>query len=519
MNSIRIKIIIFAGAILLTVVFFQLFFSLFLSKNFYTYLKKSQVEKVFNNLKNNYSDDTNEIHGIVQYAENAHNIDVMVFCDEEVIYWNRGPGILPPEIDMLQYVDEPKVEVHTLPQRPPFQSSQMPPPAMHSPERPPLDMQAPSIPPSFMEPLQRPPRLPYMGEGHITLSGKFDYLGQTRYVRIRTFVESIDASVNSLALVNSLIAGFMLVAGVIGSLVFSKIFSKPILSITEVARNVALLNFETRADENVSTAELRVLSNSINTMSDKLKKLISDLQASNEKLQADVDHQMRLDKMRREFIANVSHELKSPLHLLLMYTENLKNNIENIDKNYYCDTIIEETNRLNDMVKSLLDLSAIENGLAKMSKEIFNISDFSENLISKMSPLFQNLPVAISVDKEIYVEGDSRYIEQVVKNYVANAVSHTPENGRISVTLIRLEDDALFTVFNEGSSIADEDIPHIWESFYKADKSRTRAEESHVGLGLYIVKTIMQAHDGRFGVRNTENGVEFWFSLPEKKKI
>jgi signal transduction histidine kinase len=330
---------------------------------------------------------------------------------------------------------------------------------------------------------------------------------------------------------------------------FARNFSRPIQNITEVARNVALMNFKVRAEENLSTTELRDLSYSINLMADNLKKLISDLQTSNEKLQADFDKQIRLDKMRREFVANVSHELKSPLHLLLMYTENLKNNVDNIDKDYYCNTIIEETNRLNDMVKSLLDLSAIENGLEKMRKETLNLSELSENVISKSNLLFQKATVSASIEKDIFVEGDSRYMEQVIKNYFANAVAHTPENGRILITLMQKENDAIFSVFNEGSTIAEEDILHIWESFYKTDKARTREDETHVGLGLYIVKSIMQAHGGDYGVKNIDpqsaiadsksflerangeavdksetpagfdKGVEFWFSLQKKIKM
>ena len=495
--TIQAKIIIFSCSLLLSVVILQIFFSIFLSKTYYTNLKKSQVETLFLNLKNNYSDDEEIIQGITQYAVNAYNINVQIFSDSGVIYGNlifnftrtrsnssgRNTEALSQQRN-LRYSPEPKAEIQKMPELPRMANR-------------------PNM-----------PNFPRLNNENIILTGRFEYQGDNRYVRITTPVESIDASVAAIARVNTAIAAFVLIIGIAGSVIFAKNFSGSIQSIKEAAKDISLLNFNIRADENVTTLELRDLSGSINTMSDKLKSLILDLKISNDKLQADVDNQKRLDKMRREFVANVSHELKSPLHLLLMYTENLKNNVNGIDKDYYCNTIIEETNRLNDMVKSLLDLSAIENGLSKMKKEKINFSEFTEYILSKMALLFENLTINISVEKEIFIEGDIRYIEQAIKNYILNAVSHTADNGRISVELKHHDNKAVFSVFNQGSLIADEDISQIWESFYRADKARAR-DENHSGLGLYVVKTIIQAHTGAYGVQNKEDGVEFWFALAE----
>jgi signal transduction histidine kinase len=485
--TIKAKIIIFSSVLLLAVVFCQIVFSVFLSKSYYTNLKKSQVETLFYDIKRNYSDDQNVIRGITEYAENAYSINIQIYSDNETIYGNMNM-----RLNMLQFglgsnrdtfSIEPKAVVLKLPELPRF--SNMP----------------------------NLPNLPQLNTENIVLTGKFEYNGTNRYVRLMTSVESIDASVAALTAVNTIISGFILAAGIIGAVIFAGNISKPVRNIQEVARNVALLNFDVRANEKTSTTELHDLSISINIMADKLNSLISDLRSSNEKLKADVDHQLRLDKMRREFVANVSHELKSPLHLLLMYTENLKNNIENIDKDYYYGTIIEETNRLNEMVESLLDLSAIENGLSRMNKERFNFSDFSEYVVSKMNPIYKNLSVFVSIEKNIFVEGDSRYIEQAIKNYIANAVSHTSTNGSISIELKCHKTQAVFSVFNEGNVIETEEMSQIWESFYKTDKARVRTDENHSGLGLYVVKTIIEAHNGDYGVINAENGVKFWFSL------
>jgi len=143
----------------------------------------------------------------------------------------------------------------------------------------------------------------------------------------------------------------------------------------------------------------------------------------------------------------------------------------------------------------------------------YDLSSLVESVTSKMRVMFEGLLVRVSIEKDIFVDGDSHYLEQAIKNYVMNAVSHTPTGGHISISLYRQGDKALFSVFNEGDHISQDDMVHIWESFYKTDKSRVRMEESHYGLGLYIVKTIISAHGGEYGMRNTEKGVEFWFSL------
>ncbi|NLM12620.1 MAG: HAMP domain-containing protein [Epulopiscium sp.] len=481
-KSIQTKIMLFSGTLLLSVLICQILFGVFLFRSYYTHLKKSEVEKLFLNLKQNYSDDPDIISDMIQEAENAYNINVQISDGTKVIYGGRGFNLFVRTQNSLNwdmlYSLEPEVTISKMPE------------------------------------LANLLKWAQSRLGNIVLMGKFEYNGGWRYVRITSPIEAIDASVSAFTKVNAIIAVIILFIGVAGSLIFAKRFSAPIQRIEEVARNVALLNFDTQADENISISELDSLSKSINTMSNKLKSLISDLQISNAKLQEDVNAQKRLDKMRREFIANVSHELKSPLHLLMMYCGNLKHNIDNIDKDYYCDTIIEEVNRMNDMVKSLLDLSAIENGLSKIKSERLNFSRLVESVTSKMSVLFEGLSESVNIEKEIFIEGDSHYLEQAIKNYVTNAISHTPNGGRIEIRLKQQGDKAVFAVFNEGDSILPEDMMQIWESFYKTDKARVRMEENHSGLGLYIVKTIITAHSGEYGVRNTENGVEFWFSLP-----
>ena len=502
LKTIKARIIIFSCILLMSVALCQILFSVFLSRGYYTRLKMTEVEKLFYDLKKNYSDDLSVIQNITRQAENTHNIRVQIFSGNELIY-GMGLNILPPGFNYLNpsgsYSTEPKAAILKAPDM-----TQMP-----------NRQNMPDLP--NMRNMRNMRNLPQTNTENIILTGKFEHNGAPRFVRIMTSVEAIDASVAAITRINTIIAASVLFLGIIGSFVFAKMFSRPVHNIQEVARSVSLLNFNSRADENLSTVELRDLSCSINSMSDRLKELFYDLQKSNEKLKADVDYQKRLDKMRREFVANVSHELKTPLHLLLTYSENLKNNTEGIDKDYYCDTIIAETNRLNDMVKSLLDLSAIENGLERMKMEELDLSDLAANVVSKMSILLGEINVDVNIRESVFVDGDSQYLENVIKNFIMNAVSHTSPGGRVSIDLSLHNNKAVFSVFNEGSIIDEEDLAQIWESFYKADKARVRTDESHIGLGLYIVKTIIRSHGGECGVKNRENGVIFWFSLAGKK--
>ena len=475
--SIKSKLAAFCAVLVLAVLACQLIFNLFLSKPYFIHLKQNEAQKLYTRIQTHYSDDPNVLYEITQDMADIYNFSIFVYSEQKLLYSNRNAS-LPILLNAFLTI--------------------------RSSERA-LFLENPT------------PRIVQSGrteKENIVLTGKLEYGGSPRYIMLLTPVESIDANVQMLTTINSVISILILVAGSVGAYIFAGRFSKPVTEIEKVAQNVANLNFSIRADESISTTELRSLSGSINTMSDKLRSLITELTVSNARLQEDIEHQMRLDKMRREFVANVSHELKNPLHLLLIYSENLKNNIDGIDKDYYCNTIMEETNRLNDMVVSLLDLSAIENGLSKMHTEALDFSQLADAVLSKTKVLFAGITVRIQIEDGIQVTGDRHYLEQAMKNYIANAVSHTSPGGEIAISLHKRDSAAVFSVFNEGEAIAPEALPYIWDSFYKADRARVRTEEPHAGLGLYIVKTIVTAHGGEHGSMNRENGVEFWFSLP-----
>ena len=476
MRSIRAKIIIFSASLLLAVLLGQVLFSLFLSRPYFINQKKNEIEDLFYGLKEEYSDNKIDIYEKSFEAEETYNINIIIFDQrQELVYASKNIDEKYPEeyikkytYDMDLFVESPSASLWVWDEK---------------------------------------------EEADIYLFGRFEFEDGYRYIVIHSPIEAINASVMMVTRINAFISAGILIIGIMGALLFSKKLSDPIKDIENVARNVANLDFSTRADENLSTLELARLSTSINKMSDNLKKLISDLKQANKKLKNDINYQKKIDKMRREFVANVSHELKTPLSLLLSYSENLKNNIDSIDKDYYCNTIIDETNKMNLMVKELLDLSAIESGLNGMNIEPFSFSRFLSGIIDKMKLFLDKFKVTTDIEDNIILSGDKHYLEQAIKNYITNAISHTDPGGKIIVKLKKSKNEAVFSVFNQGKPIKRQDMENIWESFYTTDKARTRQKERHVGLGLYIVKTIISTHNGRYGVKNHKDGVEFWFTL------
>lgn len=348
----------------------------------------------------------------------------------------------------------------------------------------------------------------------IVLKGKFTSADKDVYVMMSISLESIAYTVTIFTQVSTAILAFALAIAVLISVFLSRWLARRVVEVESVAKKISELDFDCRADETVPSKELASLACSINSMSGSLRQAIEDLRVANEALKKDLDYQKRLEKMRSEFIANVSHEMKTPLGLLQIYSENLKNNVENIDKDYYCDIIIKETGNLNEMVMSMLDISSIENGLSKMNFEETDLSALCLETANKFAPMFESFALSQSIEGGVFVKADKKYIEQAMKNYISNALIHTPRGGKIELSLKKDGKNAVFTVKNEGKNISEEDITHIWGAFYKSDKARTRTPGNNVGLGLYIVKTVLEKHQGEYGVSNTENGVAFYFTLP-----
>lgn len=307
-----------------------------------------------------------------------------------------------------------------------------------------------------------------------------------------------------------------IILGIFIMFIYSKKFTQPILKLNKLAQNMALLNFKEKCVVS-SEDEIGELSSSINLLSMQLDASITQLKQKNEQLEIDIDKERMIDEMRKEFIGNVSHELKTPLSLIQGYAEGLKVNIveDEEDKSFYCGVIIDEAAKMNQLVKKLLNLSLIDSGNIKLDKTKFDIRELIYSVVSKLKPVFdqKGVPAVISsMDESLFVFADKVMIEQVLVNYINNALNHVDDKKVIKIRIDQNLSKVRVFVYNCGKQIPEDEVPRVWESFYKVDKARTRAYGG-TGLGLSIVAGIQDQHNNDYGLRNQKAGVEFWFDI------
>lgn len=306
-----------------------------------------------------------------------------------------------------------------------------------------------------------------------------------------------------------------IVLGGIAVFLFAKRFTKPILELNDIAQEMSKLDFSKKYPVQ-SDDEVGQLGKSINSLSDQLDKAISELKEANEKLREDIERERKIDKMRKEFVSNVSHELKTPIALIQGYAEGLKLNVieDEENRNYYCDVIMDEADKMNRLVKDLLDLSQIESGYIKLEKTEFDICSFVDHVLEKYRPIFMEKGIRLDVKKNenLIVSGDFIRVEQVLVNYLNNALNHVDDNKFIEIEVTSRDDKVRVSVFNSGKAIPADSLDKIWTSFYKVDKARTRAYGG-TGLGLSVVRGILEAHHNAYGADNKDNGVVFWFEI------
>ncbi len=328
--------------------------------------------------------------------------------------------------------------------------------------------------------------------------------------------------IESTAIANqfSLLTGILtLLIGSLAAYCYSKKFTGPILELNEIARRIAKLDFSRKYKTGPNSNpgdELGELGKSINFLSDELGKSIQELREANMKLAEDIEQKQKIDQMRKEFVSNVSHEIKTPLALIQGYAEGLKANVaENeADKEFYCNVIIDEVIRMNKLVKDLLDLSRIESGFYQLEPEEFDLVELVRLALEKykLKLKVEGVLAQLEGPESILVKADYFHIEQVFLNYLNNALHHVDERKVIKITITGLAEKVRVSLFNSGKPIPEEDLDQVWFSFYKVDKARTRSYAG-TGLGLSIVKAIMEQSRNRYGVFNHEGGVEFWFEV------
>ena len=291
--------------------------------------------------------------------------------------------------------------------------------------------------------------------------------------------------------------------------------TKPIRELTDISERMKHLDFDAKYTGNDKT-EIAVLGRNINELSETLETTISELKTANNELLKDIERKEQIDEMRKEFLSNVSHELKTPIALIQGYAEGLKEGINDDaeSREFYCDVIMDESSKMNTLVKRLLTLNQLEFGNEIVNMERFDIAALIKNYIASADILIKQKDVSVRMEDygEVYVWGDEFKIEEVFMNYFTNAINYAQGDKIIDVKLRREQNRVRVSVFNSGNPIPEDSVEHIWEKFYKVDKARTR-EYGGSGIGLSIVKVIMESMNQQYGVINYDNGVEFWFTL------
>lgn len=310
---------------------------------------------------------------------------------------------------------------------------------------------------------------------------------------------------------------FAVVISTVITFFVSKGITNPIRELSEISEKMTRLDFNAKYGRNrTHKNEIDELGEHVNHLSDTLEETISELKSANIALQRDIEEKIQIDEMRQEFLSNVSHELKTPLAVISGYAEGLAEcvNDDPESRNYYCEVILDETEKMTQMVKQLLTLNQLEFGQEKLQVQRFDLTELIQGVIQKVSILLEQNEIVLvfSENEPMYVWGDEFKIEEVLTNYISNAIHHAKNEKRIQVSYTKKEMCVRVHVFNTGDCIPEESLPEIWTKFYKVDKARTR-EYGGTGIGLSIVKAIMQSHKQEFGVVNQENGVEFWFEL------
>lgn len=295
----------------------------------------------------------------------------------------------------------------------------------------------------------------------------------------------------------------------------SKKITEPLSELTVLSKRMANLEFDAKYVSGGKN-EIGQLGENFNHMSETLEKTISELKTANNELQTDLEQKIQIDEMRKEFLSNVSHELKTPIALIQGYAEGLQDciNDDAESREFYCEVIIDEAAKMNNMVKKLLSLNQLEFGNDVVNIQRFDLTELINGVIQSSALLADQKGARISFDQKqsLYVWGDEFKLEEVVTNYISNAINHVDGEKQIEVTVLHQNDKVRVSVFNTGELIPEDSLDKVWIKFYKVDKARTR-EYGGSGIGLSIVKAIMDSHHQKYGVYNRKEGVVFWFEL------
>ena len=338
-------------------------------------------------------------------------------------------------------------------------------------------------------------------------------------VYIRMPMASIEESVTISNKFLYIIAIFVIIFGGIILSIVSTRFSEPIEELEDIAKKMANLDFSKKYRLSEANDEFDNLGKSINKMSDKLESTIKELQNTNIELEKDIEEKSKIDEMRKSFISDVSHELKTPIALIQGYSEGLIENVNSDEESrkFYAEVILDEATKMDKLVKQLLELMKLEYGKNTFNNSTFDIVELEKEIIRKSEVMIKKEDIQVEFDEKnkIEVYADEFYIDQVITNYITNAIKYCEiinSTKKIKITNTILAEKVRIGVYNTSKGLSEEDLVRIWNRFYKIDESRNR-DNGGTGIGLSLVKAIMNNYGNDFGAKNVEEGIEFYFDL------
>lgn len=493
LKSIRTRLFLSLCIIVIAIIVVLILLNNFVLRDFYEYNKEKQLENVYTTINNYYNGEEHSATLSEELDKIAinNNFDILIRSSDNVSIYSSNKDFYPSIGDILiSIMREGREQSNVLKKTEKYTISK------------------------FNE-----------GKTNISYILLVATLDNSYKLFIRMPVTSIEESVKISNEFLSIIAIFIIVIGGIILSIISRRFSKPIVELNEIAKNMSNLDFSQKYKSSRSNDEIDMLGNSINTLSSKLEGTIKQLKRTNVELEKDIEEKSKIDEMRRSFISDVSHELKTPIALIQGYSEGLIENVNSDEESraFYAEVILDEATKMDRLVKQLLELMKLEYGKMQFNNKEFNIIELENEILRKSTVMMEkeNVKLEGKLDGEIKVFADDFYIDQILTNYITNAIKYCTEiNGekkiKIENEIIENENKVRIKVFNTFTEFSEEDMTRIWNRFYKVDESRNRVNGGN-GIGLSLVKAIMNNYGNDYGVKNVVGGVEFYFDLDLSK--
>ena len=487
-KSIQTKLFISLCIIVVSIIILLILLNNFVLRRFYEYNKEKQLKNVYTIINNYYLEENERnLEDELDKIAINNNFDILIRNNENVSVYTSNKdfyySIAEMTFSMLRNIGEPKNILRTTEK---YTISKF------------KDIKT---------------KINY-----IILTANLD---NSYNLYIRMPIAAIDESVKISNEFLYIIAVFVIIIGGMVLSIVTKRFSEPIVELNQIAKKMSNLDFSQKFKIKYSNDEIDMLGNSINTLSNKLEGTINQLKNTNFELEKDIEEKSKIDEMRKSFISDVSHELKTPIALIQGYSEGLIENVNSDEESrkFYAEVILDEATKMDKLVKQLLELMKLEYGKMEFNNKEFNLVELENEIIRKSKVMIEkeNIEFENNLGKKILVYADDFYIEQVLTNYLTNAIKYAIQiNGekrvKIENEILKDENKVRIKVFNNFKVFTEEDMNRIWNRFYKIDESRNR-EKGGNGIGLALVKAIMNKYGNKYGVKNVAGGVEFYFDL------